>query len=345
MKKIVSFLLICALCLSLFACKTEPQTAPTTEATTVPTSTTQPTTAPTEPTTASTEATEPSTTQQEEGSASPLLYRVSAENGGVLYLLGSIHAADERALELPDYVMDAYTESDFLAVECDVYGLLSDFEAQMELTSSMLLNDGTKVQDHISAETYALMQDYLEQEGLYFSLYDIYHPYFWLSLIESLVVEKSGLEADIGIDMQFLMKAYEESKEVREVESVAFQYGLLTSFSDELYDVLLRDTVINAELSATATADLYEAWLSGDEALLLTFLQDEFESGEDSVLYEEYNDAMITQRNITMAEVAEQYLSEGGTGFFVVGMAHIIGEGGCVDLLQNAGYTVEKVSP
>lgn len=345
MKRIVTYLLIIALSLSLFACKAEPKADPTTESTTAPTSTTQPTTAPTEPTTASTEATEPSTTQQQEGSATPLLYRVTSENGGVLYLLGSIHAADERALELPDYVMDAYAESDFLAVEADVYAVMCDFEAQIELTNMLLLTDGTKVQDHISAETYALTREFLQKEGQYSSMYDIFCPYFWISLVESVVVEKSGLDTNIGIDMQFLMQAHEEGKEVREVESAAFQYELLTGFSDELCDLILRDTVTNAELSAEETAKLYEAWLSGEEALLLTFLQAEFESGEDSALYEEYNNAMITQRNITMAEVAEGYLSEGGTGFFVVGMAHIIGEGGCADLLQNAGYTVEKVSP
>jgi len=44
-----------------------------------------------------------------------------------------------------------------------------------------------------------------------------------------------------------------------------------------------------------------------------------------------------------MADRAEEYLAEGGTGFYVVGAAHIVGEGALVELLRDRGYTVEKV--
>ena len=44
-----------------------------------------------------------------------------------------------------------------------------------------------------------------------------------------------------------------------------------------------------------------------------------------------------------MADTAEDYLARGGTGFFVVGAAHIIGEGACAELLAQRGYSVERI--
>ena len=64
---------------------------------------------------------------------------------------------------------------------------------------------------------------------------------------------------------------------------------------------------------------------------------------EASRPYEEYNTKMITERNLSMADTAEEYLTRGGTGFFVVGAAHILGEGGCVELLTERGYAVDRV--
>jgi len=54
------------------------------------------------------------------------------------------------------------------------------------------------------------------------------------------ITKKAGLNSYDGIDIHFLKKARDDNKEILEVESVTFQYELLTGFSDELYDLIIK---------------------------------------------------------------------------------------------------------
>lgn len=235
------FLLLSLLC--LWGCvNPAEQTAPTTEATQASSDLPQ--------TTEETEAPVPSTT--EEGmveTCTPALYKVTGENGAVLYLFGSIHATDYRAYPLPDYVMQAYEESDYLAVECDI----TDYAAQGELAAKMLTSDGTTIADHIGQETYEAAKSFLTKQGQYYSLLDTVSPAVWMSLLENIIIEMSGLDAMDGIDLFFLGLAAEENKEIREVESLEFQYDLMTGFSDELMALIIGSYVEDPQVSADET--------------------------------------------------------------------------------------------
>lgn len=322
-------LTICAACIGCTINPPEPPTEPT--ASEAPSTTSEPASEPSED-----EPSDPCT---------PVLYRAESEDGGVLYLFGSIHVTDSRAYPLPDYVMDAYAESDYLAVECDIYDMEQQMDVLQSLAEQMILTDGSTARDHLGDEVYEAAKDFLTERDAYFSLYDQYVPAMWQSLIDSEVMAMTGLDAQSGIDMFFLEQAHTSGKEIREVESVEFQYNLLLSFSDEFYAYLIGTTVNTASLSSRMTMALYEKWLEGDEDALGALLANE--SGaippELTEEYEEYTERMITERNAGMADTAEQYLKEDKTGFFVVGAAHILGEGGCASILRERGYQVERI--
>ena len=292
-----------------------------------------------------TEAPTPSPSEEpEEAECTPLMYKVTDGKGGVLYILGSIHVADDRAKDMPDYVTDAYDESDYLCVECDTFAFNSDMAAQRELAELVVYSDGSKISDHISAETYEAAKAILEENGLYSYVYDYMKPAMWVSALETLSAEKAGLDSDSGIDLMFLKKAHKSGLEIREIESVEFQFNMLIGFSDELMDAMLASDC--SEDAAESSLELYELWLKGNEKALIKALTAENDSDTDlpAELLEEYNKAMISDRNIGMADKAEEYLAGGGTGFYIVGLAHVVGDGGIIDLLTQRGYTVEKIS-
>lgn len=329
------FLLLGLLCLC--GCSAS---QPTTSAAETTAETTVETTAETaaEPTTPESSApTDPSA-----AACTPVLYKVTAEDGAVLYLFGSIHATDSRAFPLPQYVMQAYEESDYLAVECDINAFASDISAQTDMAMKMVLSDGTTIADHIGDDVYTAAKALLSENGLYYSVFDFYGPAMWMSLVESAVVEMSGLDSEDGIDVYFLELAAGGNKEIREVESVELQYDMLLGFSDELMTMIISSTTEAPQAAADATSVLYETWLAGDEAALIALLEEEVPP-EEAELYAEYQTKVVTERNLCMADTAEDYLAQGGTGFFVVGAAHILGEGGCADLLAARGYTVERI--
>lgn len=60
--------------------------------------------------------------------------------------------------------------------------------------------------------------------------------------------------------------------------------------------------------------------------------------------YDRYQQALVTDRNLNMADFAEEALLSGDEVFVCVGAAHIVGDGALADLLDRRGYTVELIT-
>lgn len=283
----------------------------------------------------------------------PLLYEVTKDNSSnKIYLFGSIHAADDRAYPLPKEVLSAYSKSNYLAVEFDIIDFSSSLKEQMDALKLLLYEDGRTIQDSLSEETYELLIPYLEENDLYIPAYEYYRPALQYSLVSNAQTIKSGLDSDKGIDMYFLEEAKEDEKEILELESAFQQYGLLTNFPDELFDMLIKYSIMYDKELIKETKELYESWLDGDIKKLTEQTSEEVdeeilkEFNEYSNLPEmvdNYNDKLITQRNIQMANNTDKYFLEEKNVFLVVGLAHIIGEDGIVELLEEKGYTVTQI--
>lgn len=85
----------------------------------------------------------------------PLMYKVTKEGSdNVMYLFGSMHTVNFDDFDLPKYVMDAYKESDYLAVEVDINKYMEDEEKIQQLAMDMMYMDGTTIKDHIDEELY-----------------------------------------------------------------------------------------------------------------------------------------------------------------------------------------------
>ena len=63
---------------------------------------------------------------------------------------------------------------------------------------------------------------------------------------------------------------------------------------------------------------------------------------EELALYAEYTYEMVDARNVGMAEQALELLASGKVCFYIVGAAHMVGETGLVNVLTEAGCTVEQ---
>ena len=278
----------------------------------------------------------------------PLLYKVSDDKGNYLWILGTIHVAKDYFYPLPDYIEDAYEAADSLAVECDVKAFETDLDAQQEAMMPLMYLDGSTIKDYISEETYEKAKEVLKDYGQYASYIDYFKPVMWYSLIDSAMIEDTGAQYDLGIDNHFLNDAYDTGKKILEVESVQFQYEMLANFSAELQITLLEDVLYycdNFDLYKSDAETMMDLWCLGDEKLFGEYLNTDevFESKEEEELYEEYNKAMVTDRNIGMADFAEEQLAAGEKVFICVGAAHVVGEGAMADLLAERGYNVEIV--
>lgn len=282
--------------------------------------------------------------------ATPLLYRVTGENGQQMYLMGTIHAGDNKTAYLPDEVYEAFAQSDALAVEVDVIALEEQTEKDPELAaqiSALYMNpDQKSLEEILDPETYTQAVKLIKASGNYTVGADYMTPYIWSSMIDQLFVSLSSIRSEKGVDLRLLKMAKEQDKKVLEVESGMQQYEMFANFSQEL-QILLLETNLDytvAEYGAELQ-ELYALWCAGDEAALRTALAEEDnELIAEEPVYQEYVDKVIIQRNEGMLDVAVEYLESGETVFYAVGIAHLLQENGLVDTLRTAGYTVEQVS-
>ena len=329
MKRWLSFILALVLCFCLVACGEGAEPAPT-EETQIPTQQQPEETVPTE-----------------ESTSTPILYKVTDDAGNTAYLFGSIHVGKEDFYPLPDYVINAYESSDALAVELDILAFEKDIKAQTEALMPLIYMDGTTIKDHIPQELYDQAVVAMTKLEVYDPMLDYYCPAMWSSLIDSVQSEKTGADASLGIDIHMLNRAKADGKTILEIESAAFQYQMLADFPEALQILLLEGSIesLNDEEGAKeAMNTMMELWAAGDEEALLDFLYEETDENDPNLeLYEAYDKAMVTDRNISMADFAEEVLASGQTVFICVGALHVIGEGGMADLLAQRGYDVVRV--
>ncbi|MEC0105594.1 TraB/GumN family protein [Paenibacillus taichungensis] len=255
-------------------------------------------------------------------------------NGNTVYLVGSMHIADESFYPLRKEFEEAFAEADYLGVEIDISKAAE--EAQQKIVLDLgSYQDGTTLKDHISSETYNQLGDILKQSGLEPNALDTFKPWVVESTLASLKSMKAGYDASAGVDLYFIQKAIERKLPVIELESYESQLGMFNDFSKELQEKTLKATLDNFDVLDDSVNQMAEMWKTGNDEQLLK-LTNSFSDDE------EYNKAMLTDRNVGMADKIDGYLrnGKGEEYFIVVGAAHYLGDHGIVKLLKDKGYTV-----
>ena len=290
-----------------------------------------------------------------EEKATPVFYEVTDENGAKLWLFGTIHIGEDRTAYLPQAIYDAFDAADALAVEFDDAAFEEQIENDPELLQKVAeayyYTDKTQISDHLEEDVYDAAVRFMKIIGQYNTQAEYLRPFVWGNAIENFYrAQGRRLTPSKGADHRLMDRARAQEKEILNVESGEAQVGMMAGYSDKLQQLLLEEAMGTTRTEyLDGINELYELWCGGDEAALIERLAaaDEEElselTDEEKELYEEYHSAMETSRNADMLEVAKGYLDSGKTVFFAVGLAHLLGDGGLVQALRDAGYTVTLI--
>ncbi|GGF99448.1 TraB/GumN family protein [Paenibacillus aceti] len=263
-------------------------------------------------------------------------------NDNTMYLLGSIHLGISEMYPLEKKVRDAFDAADDLWVEVDT--LSSDMSYLIE---QMSYTDGTKLQDHISKETYEKLQKVLAKMEMPEQTFDSSKPIAVTTNLSTLALfeqpEQIAMASLTGIDQYFLTKAKLTGKPIHELESVELQSDVFTSVSPEaqeeglnaMLDQLLGDG--NKEI-AKAFKQMQLDWAKGDKDAVGEWLTQGLTEGE-------FNSNLVGERDTNMAKKLAEVLEQDGkrTSFVVVGSAHYVMKGMVIDQLKEKGYDVQLV--
>lgn len=279
----------------------------------------------------------------------PAMWIVKDGEGGCLYLMGTIHLGDERMENLPAKVTKTLDACDYLAVEFDILESESDLAGMTQSMQSMMYTDGTTIKDHIDGEVYDKAKSILQEAGYYNQSLDYYTPIMWQQFVTEAYSQNSELKTRYGADRQLITYAKNHNIGVLDIESMELQMDMLKSLSPETQEYLLGSSVMStSEMYNQSLKLMYESWVSGDVSTLekLTAadsgLTDVIMDDNIKSYMDEYNNKMLTIRNKNMALAAQRYIQGGATVLLAVGTAHMFGDDGIINLLENEGYTVEE---
>lgn len=268
----------------------------------------------------------------------PPTYEICDENS-CIYLLGSIHIGDEKVTKFNDNILDYYNKSKYLAVELDIQNI--------DVTSSIndyMLDYGDTIDDKITLELKEKLNQFLQDKNSLYS-YNILNK-FKLGFINSYISLIATMELNMtesGVDDYFLTLAHNENKEIIELETYEEQMNLLLNYSDEIYIKQINDSIDNYDNIKNSLKELYESYVNEDYETLKKLLSEDLSIDNRTEEEIEYTKAMYDDRNINMAESIEKFLSEDKEVFMIVGAAHVLGQNGIIDLLQNKNYKINIV--
>lgn len=284
------------------------------------------------------------TPESEPGTVTPPFWVVEdAQTGAQVFLLGSMHAGTEDT-KYPEYVLEAYRSSSYIAPELDTVAFEGDNRLMAECAGYLRMESGTAA-DIIPQHDEAV--DYFRELGIYNEALESMKPFYWTSLFSSVVLSRSGLQTEYGTENAFLKMAHRDRKEICEIEGAVSQYKMMGSVPESVQTDLLGECIGDDKLNeqVSSTQELFDAWSSFDDGYfsnLEVYDPEKVGSTED---WQAYYNMMYADRQQQMADFVLDALGNGDRAFVFVGTMHFYAEPSIIDLLGEAGYTVSAIRP
>ncbi len=255
-----------------------------------------------------------------------LLWKISG-NGLVSssYLFGTMHMGDKKILKFKKSVMPAFESCEVYAME-----LNPDKVDPLALLEDMKLKEG-KLEDMFTAEEWKTLDDFFQEKfKTSLSTFNDFSPFY----VQSMIMQaQMGSKAAQAVDIHFYDQARKRRMEVVGIETLDEQMAAINNLPAEDQKQMLIDAM-DQDYKASMD-EMMKLYRKGD----LDGLQD---MSDDEDLGDEFETSMVTDRNKVMAERIIPMIKEQAT-FVGVGALHLPGEEGLIQLLKDAGYTVEPV--
>jgi uncharacterized protein YbaP (TraB family) len=259
----------------------------------------------------------------------PLIWSVE-KNGHTTYALGTMHMGVDPETRLPDIVWQKLEASPTFAMETD----LSD--PSLAKTMVERPNGGSLHRDLGDAYWKKLEGALPEYAGRM----DRMSP-----MLPATLLSIRGLPQTPPMDGVLLGRAQGEHKQVVYLEPARKQLDILMKWMDVR---TLEDLLDHLSTNEQVQKDMLAAYIAGDEAKIVAINEQEHglwkQSGRSEAEYEQMMKEMLYDRNASWIEAIEKLHAAGG-GFVAVGALHLVGKGSVLDLLQQRGYKVTRLTP
>ncbi len=279
-----------------------------------------------------------------------LLYKISGKDlKSPSYIVGTYHLAPVSFVNNIDGIQDALSNTEQVCGELDISDMKKP-ENMQKMATAMLLPDGKTLKSILTQDEYTRLNKLLKD----LTNADMSNPMVeaqfgnitpqalntQLSLLMSLKRAR-GFDPTQSFDDYFQKFAKRNNEPVIGLETVDKQIEILfKSIPLERQKQLLMCLVDNTEYYDMITERLTDAYFAQDMEKLEQVLNEKRNDSCDDT--KEEHAILFDNRNTDWAAKMPAIMNDKPT-FFAVGVGHLPGEKGVLNLLKQAGYEVENV--
>jgi uncharacterized protein YbaP (TraB family) len=260
------------------------------------------------------------------------LWKIQGKQATV-YLLGSVHALQEKDYPLPLVIENAFTNARVVAFETDI-GELENPAIAMKMMSKSQLPEGQTLESVLSPEVYKAFMKHAEDSGTPGMMVDHMKPAMAAMTLEIFELLKMGMNPQFGVDKHFYPLAQSAGKEILPLEKVDYQLDLITGFSKEEDELVMKSTLKEIDNVKKDIGELIKAWREGDADKLQKLMNDAM--ADSPAIYKR----LLTNRNHNWIPKIEELVRGDKNAIIIVGAGHLVGKEGVVELLQKDGLKV-----
>ena len=254
------------------------------------------------------------------------VWKVTAPDGGTIYLGGSIHGLNSTDYPLPSAYNRAFDASSALVIEDDPD--VSRRTAE-KFYKSGFYPKGDSLRNHVDPRTY----DYVRRVLRTMPEAELarYKPWMLVMMLWS------GSTNELGVEAFLINRARMNKKPIFGLETFREHADVLAGMPDQQAELVLLQTFIPQAPGSDSRSKMVAAWRRGDADTLARLHQ---EMGRDLPSFAR---RLIVQRNQNWIPKIERYLRDRRTYFVVAGAAHMGGPNGVLALLKARGYRIEQL--
>lgn len=263
------------------------------------------------------------------------VWKVSKDSNH-FYIAGTIHALSKSDYALPKEYEEAYLNSELIVFEADTNKL-------SQKSFSYLINTKTRYKKNDSLDNY-LDNDTKEKLIKYLSANNILYkniknlkPGILSIYLTSLELKKLKLTA-LGVDAYYSLKAKEDNKKIKYLESIYKQLDFLSSMSKGYESEFVNYTLKDLKNIKKQFFLMKKAWRSGNMVELKRISLDPWVN-DFPILYEN----LLIKRNKAWMKKILKMSKTKEVEFILFGALHLVGEEGILNKLKNKGFTISQL--
>jgi len=256
-----------------------------------------------------------------------LLWKLETPSGKVSYLLGTIHTDDQRVTEFSPKVIEAFNQSEAFMMET----------LPPRDPSIFMMKQGT-VAELLTEKEFDQVRELADFHSMHIEAAMRMKP--WLLAV---IFDLPKPKALYSMDELLMAKAEEQYKRIVGLEKTSEHFSVLDTVSMDEQMVMLRAVLKRSQKEKERDYEkLLKTYQSGDLKKIID-LDDKITGGMlPKAVWENMRVKLIDERNAGMAEGLVSEANEKPV-FAAIGASHLAGEGGVLNRLRAAGFTVTPV--